>query len=289
MAIPRNLFVYWENLYSRPTPPFIQYCLDSFQRCGEDVNVVFVNRNNIDKLLDGSGLHDNWRIIQDIPQKVDCLRVAIVRKYGGMYVDADTVITRPLGHLFENDNDINLLKWTFNNRLINAYFTAQRGSVFLTNVLNQINTILANECGNFYNKCGGVYLGENVFEIAAQTCPYTLMPRETFIPYEFPFNVNCWYGNEQIDYYIRPETVAIALNLSQYDWNFRMQSVESHMVKNSLFGSVFRYSEKCSPLMTDYLQLPEYMHALKELEFIKPTQEQIVELERLRAIARNPY
>ena len=285
MPIPKNLFVYWENLYDRPTPPFIQYCLDSFQRCGEDVNVVFVNSKNIDELLEGAELHDNWRVIQDIPQRVDCLRVAIVRKYGGMYVDADTVITRPLGHLFENDNDINLMKWSFNNRLINAYFTAKRGSVFLTNVLNQINTILAHECGNFYNKCGGVYLGEHVFEIAAQSCPYTLIPRETFIPYEFPFNVNCWYGNEQIDWFVRPETVGIALNLSQYEWTFRMQPVEAHMVINSLFGSVFRYSEKVGQLMPEFIRIPEHMKDYPRI----PTKEEAQELEKIKANNRNPY
>jgi hypothetical protein len=96
---------------------------------------------------------------------------------------------------------------------------------------------------------GGCHLGQNRINNAALECMCREIPLSTFIPYEFPPDPGCWYRQDSIDTYITPETVAIALNLSQFPTDMRLKSVQEHMSANNLFGSIFRFSERIGSLL----------------------------------------
>ena len=239
----KNFFTYWEG----PMPPFIKYCLKSFQaRAGSDVNVHIVTPDNVDEYMTGAGLCANWKGITHLPQKVDCIRVGLVHKYGGIWCDADTILLKSVSHLFNfsGGEDISLFNWSFNQRVLNGYFIAKKNSLFLSNCLDQLNLILTTNFKTNYSEGGGVYLGECVFKQAQYFNKYNILSLKTFIPYEFPPTRDRWFMPGSAEEYLAPETVAFALNLSQYNPDFKNMTIDQHMNSGWLFGNIIKMSEE---------------------------------------------
>lgn len=79
-----NVFCYWRNLDgSTNLPPYIQLCFDTIQK--HHPNVELVTPENI-----SVGVPDEWYEL--IPaHQADYLRPRYIAKYGGLFVDIDTV------------------------------------------------------------------------------------------------------------------------------------------------------------------------------------------------------
>ena len=85
--------MFWEG----PCPAYIQLCLETARRHHPDV-----------RLLDRAAFDDLWHEDRDIAldhlglhHVADFARVYLLHHYGGLYVDADTVVTRSLTPLIE--------------------------------------------------------------------------------------------------------------------------------------------------------------------------------------------
>ena len=92
------LWTYWENRGTRTSPPaHIQLCLESIhRRCANTFQVVTLDAQSISRYL------PNLRSDLDkllVAQKVDYIRVALLEKYGGVWVDADTIMLSDLRDL----------------------------------------------------------------------------------------------------------------------------------------------------------------------------------------------
>jgi len=239
----KNLFTYWEG----PMPPFIKYCLKSIkERAGSDVTVHIITPENVDEYMAGSGLNNNWKRITHLAQKVDAIRIGLLYKYGGIYCDADTILLKPVGHLFDSfeNSDIIVFRWTFNQRILNGYFIAKKHSSFLSNCLDQLNLILTTNFKECYNEGGGVFLGECIFKQAEYFNKFNQLNLKTFIPFEFPPQRDKWYMSGSAEEYLAPETVAFALNLSQYNPDFKNMTIDQHMNSGWLFGNIIKMSEE---------------------------------------------
>jgi len=239
--IPAVLWTYWESQLGHKNYPFIEYCLSTFKRSG--CEVVVLRPENVCAYLDGL-LNINWFKINNIAEKVDCIRIALLYKYGGFWCDADTVILKLFDNLIKMSGSV-FMRWKGTNTLLNGYFFSEPGSLFLKHVLNQINDILQNDPrDNYVGLGGGCHLGQHRINMAANDgMPYSEIPLSTFIPYEFPGDQQCWHRDDNIIKYITPETVAVGLNLSQYNYNFRLKSMAEHRESQTLFGSIIRYSD----------------------------------------------
>ena len=244
--IEKNVFTYWETPAGKTIPPFIQYCLRSFLRLGKDINLIMLTPDNLHLYTKDIYMPPGWDRLKDISQKADIIRLAMLYQYGGAWVDADTVILKSFDHLF-NEHDINLLRWKATGALLNGYIIAKQGSPFVWDVLQALTAILRDDFQEVYSD--GCYIGQSRFYRPAQMFPVNVLPLETFIPIELAFNAECWYKEDDVKHYLTPDTVAVALNLSQYNDDFRKKSVEEHLASNNLFGSILRYSESLGSIL----------------------------------------
>lgn len=98
--IPFNIWLYWENKPGVKKPAYIQMCQESvITNTGHNVKVIILNKNNITKYL------PNLRKDLDrlaLPQKADYIRLAILKTYGGMWLDSDIIVYKSLKPLFSN-------------------------------------------------------------------------------------------------------------------------------------------------------------------------------------------
>ena len=92
--IPKNIWLYWENKSGHEKPEYIQMCIDSVLRnCGKEFSVTILDENSVLNYLpslrkDLNGL--------TIPQKADYIRLAILNKYGGIWLDSDIIVFKSL-------------------------------------------------------------------------------------------------------------------------------------------------------------------------------------------------
>jgi hypothetical protein len=96
------IFTYWENKNGRDEPyVHIKLCFDTMQKhLGNNpkYNFVILNDKTIQNYLPDCRKDLDTLLIA---QKVDYYRVALLKKYGGIWLDADTIIMRDLDEIFD--------------------------------------------------------------------------------------------------------------------------------------------------------------------------------------------
>jgi hypothetical protein len=244
-----NIFCYWSGTRF----DYIDYCIKTIQkRTGCTVHLL--NETNVrDYIKDGVDIHSKWSQLRNIAQRCDCMRIALLYKYGGMWIDADTIILKPLNHLFDGLKDIRLMKWTRTGRLLNGYIIAKKGSEFLKYCLDKINNTLTFNYKPVYSEHGGVLMGECLLDEINHKLKdkklVEVISTSIFLPYEFPFNKDLWYKRLKIEQYIKSDTCAVGLNNSQYSPATKSKKVWQHINDGLLFGDIFRYSECIGKLL----------------------------------------
>lgn len=241
--IPKKLFYYWES----NRHAYIDYCIKTIdKRCG--VECHFITPGNVHGYLKDTGLVNNWRKICPISQRIDILRIALLHKYGGLWLDCDTIMLKDMNSTFDNlkEADITAMRWRRTGRTLNGYFFAQKESKFLGLCLEWINQQLcANPNKTHYAEHQGVWFGEHMFgQMHYENNKYmNFIDPEIFLPIQFPFNQEIWWQHLPIEQYLKPETICIGLNHSQYPENVRNMPMKQILHGKNLFSNIFKYSE----------------------------------------------
>ena len=96
---PRYVWTYWENKGDRTEPyTHIKLCFETMKKHYNKYDFIILNPSTIKQYLPNvrTDLNDLM-----IAQKVDYYRVALLEKYGGIWVDADTIAFRDLDEIFD--------------------------------------------------------------------------------------------------------------------------------------------------------------------------------------------
>ncbi len=96
------IWFYWETLPNKKKPGYIDVCYDSIvHNCKDCFHIVLLNEKNIyDYLpeLKEESIKNFDKL--SIPHKTDYYRYALLEKYGGIWIDADTIVTKCLCGLY---------------------------------------------------------------------------------------------------------------------------------------------------------------------------------------------
>ena len=88
------LWTYWDDL-SGNTPSIIDLCYQTvIKHCSNSFDVVRLNSNNIKDYLPEINEYSNDVDKLQIAHKVDLYRIMLLYKYGGLYIDADTIVLK---------------------------------------------------------------------------------------------------------------------------------------------------------------------------------------------------
>jgi len=102
------IWCYWETMEGRQKPAYIDLCHDSLQHnCKNCFQIHKLNEKSIRNYLPELNPADLDHL--SIPHKTDYYRYALLEKYGGIWIDADTIISKCLCPLYkklmESDSD----------------------------------------------------------------------------------------------------------------------------------------------------------------------------------------
>lgn len=89
------LWIYWENKLGKKTPPYIKLCIDTvFKHCSQSFDIILLDEKNIYNYLPELYTTDIDFSNLLLAQKVDYYRILLLHKYGGLYIDADTLVLK---------------------------------------------------------------------------------------------------------------------------------------------------------------------------------------------------
>ena len=140
------VWLYWENKYGY-TPAYIELCYKTvLVKCSDSFEIVRLNEKTVYDYLPELITYkkDIDKLI--IAQKVDIYRVALLYKYGGLYIDSDTIVLRNpieiIDKLKDNDyvgfgctGDICTIGY---GKPSNGIMASRQYSILMKNVLNKL-------------------------------------------------------------------------------------------------------------------------------------------------------
>ena len=95
-----NIFMYWETLPGKTKPTYLDLCYETIlKNCSQDFKIHMLDEKSIKNYL--PDLRPDLDQKLKIQQKVDYYRLLLLYKYGGIWLDADTIVIKSLIPLFE--------------------------------------------------------------------------------------------------------------------------------------------------------------------------------------------
>jgi mannosyltransferase OCH1-like enzyme len=83
-----NVWVYWEGY----KPPYIDLCISTIKKYSSGLGFVMLDDRNVSKYLYLQPSYYRLSVVH----KADYIRVALLNKYGGCWIDADTIVLKPI-------------------------------------------------------------------------------------------------------------------------------------------------------------------------------------------------
>lgn len=148
---PQIIWLYWENKPNTPKPEYINLCYETIQyHCNKDFEIILLNETTIYDYLPNLRKDINKLLIA---QKTDYIRVALLHKYGGIWIDSDTIVMKNLIPII---NKINKGydyvgfgcsdKYCFNGygKPSNGVMCSKPNGILMKNVLQELDGMLDN-------------------------------------------------------------------------------------------------------------------------------------------------
>lgn len=114
----KHVWAYWENKDpTKPIPTHIQLCFDTFHKhltTHNGYNLHILNNQTIHEYLPDLR-KDLDKLL--LAQKVDYYRIALLYKYGGMWLDADTIVHKNFDDIFNKLKTYDFVSFGFTGEI----------------------------------------------------------------------------------------------------------------------------------------------------------------------------
>ena len=95
-----NIWMYWENLPGKKKSQYLDLCYKTVKKnCKKNFKIHLLNEKSIYKYI--PNLRNDLDHKLNIQQKVDYIRYILLFKYGGIWIDADTIIVKDLSPILQ--------------------------------------------------------------------------------------------------------------------------------------------------------------------------------------------
>ena len=95
----KTIWTYWEQ-GRKNIPPFSKLCVKTWKQKNPNHRVIIVDKYNVYEYLDKKDLPPNWEKIEKVQHKSDFVRIALLAKYGGIWMDLCIICIKPINSVF---------------------------------------------------------------------------------------------------------------------------------------------------------------------------------------------
>jgi len=97
-----HIWMYWENKPNKIKPKYLDLCYQTIIKHNPNFHVHLLNEKNIYNFI--PNLRKDLDMYLSIPQKTDIIRLELLYRYGGIWIDSDTIVFKSLGPLLAHLN-----------------------------------------------------------------------------------------------------------------------------------------------------------------------------------------
>lgn len=87
----KRIFTFWEPKTNLPA--YLKLCMQTWQKFLPEYEVVILDYTNLDSWLGKNFFDESLFKNFSLPKQADAIRCAVLKKYGGIWMDCDTIIT----------------------------------------------------------------------------------------------------------------------------------------------------------------------------------------------------
>ncbi|MFW2100933.1 capsular polysaccharide synthesis protein [Acinetobacter johnsonii] len=98
-CIPKKIWIYWHDYH---TPEIVNFCLKNIIKLHPDYNVFILNKQTVKEFIDIDV--DKLNLIMPIANLSDLIRLKLLQKYGGTWLDASIILEENLNNFFLVDD-----------------------------------------------------------------------------------------------------------------------------------------------------------------------------------------
>lgn len=168
---PKIIWSYWENKNNNPTPAYILLCFETFYKHNKDFKINILNGKTLYNYLPNIRKDINQL---NLAQKSDYIRVALLKRYGGIWLDADTIVMRNLTPIINKLNQ----KYDYVGfgcsylvcdsirsgypKPSNGAMASKSNGVLITRMLNKLDSFMDNYNNNKNTKLNYFDMGKKI-------------------------------------------------------------------------------------------------------------------------------
>jgi hypothetical protein len=209
------LWQYWDNTDGSKTPAYINLCFKTVdQHCSDSFKIIRLNKDTILDYLPELKTLSAYNKIDKliIAHKVDLYRIMLLKKYGGLYMDADIVVLRDPIEIIDKLQDFdyvgfgctgNICKYGY-GRPSNWLMASRKNGILISNVLNNILNKIEKQDKFGYHDLGKLILWDEL----------EILLRNNYKYYHYHNKID---GSRDIDGYWIDSNVAFSNNKINYD------------------------------------------------------------------------
>jgi len=129
VSIPKVIWAFWTNTPHSlgPAPPlapsglpvFVDLCVASWRKLNPSYEIRLLNQSSVWSWLNRSDLPESYEKVW-IAHQADAIRLALLVKYGGVWIDASTLMLRPLEEILGHDRTLRTF-FTYDRQNRNHY------------------------------------------------------------------------------------------------------------------------------------------------------------------------
>lgn len=95
--VPKIIWSYWD---SDEIPEIVKLSIKSWKKTSPQYKINFMNQKNVEEYV---SLPNNWKTLPAYRQS-DIIRLRLLEKYGGVWIDASTILLEDLDKFISEDN-----------------------------------------------------------------------------------------------------------------------------------------------------------------------------------------
>lgn len=96
-----KIYTYWVNQNNQQAPIYIRMCIKTWEKYIPNLELIVINEKNVSEYIADDIDLDSFNKLS-LPQQSDVVSVAVLSKFGGVFIDADTIMTKDVTHNFLN-------------------------------------------------------------------------------------------------------------------------------------------------------------------------------------------
>ncbi|KAJ3095416.1 hypothetical protein HDU97_006930 [Phlyctochytrium planicorne] len=177
--IPKRVWAYWDAEKLEDVPWMVKAMINGWRSLNPDYNITLILNSQVWDYVGIPPPHNFWHKRMNNKQRANWIRLAILRQYGGFWIDASTILTGSLDIILNRQQELGTeafafyLDWFTLNKTIPVYETYFLATVpngqWISAWMTEYNMVFSNFwCGDAYLKHLVSLYGNRTFDAIAQ-------------------------------------------------------------------------------------------------------------------------